>query len=57
MQEWKKIHGGENTGLDESYVAAYSRPCPRCQSPIEKNHGCNHMTCKCGVSIQILFKY
>eukprot|EP01113_Clastostelium_recurvatum_P019021 TRINITY_DN2242_c0_g1_i4.p1 TRINITY_DN2242_c0_g1~~TRINITY_DN2242_c0_g1_i4.p1 ORF type:complete len:611 (+),score=200.91 TRINITY_DN2242_c0_g1_i4:90-1922(+) len=23
----------------------YVRPCPLCQAPIEKNEGCNHMTC------------
>ena len=21
--------------------------CPNCRTPIEKDHGCNHMTCRC----------
>ncbi|KAG1665888.1 hypothetical protein FOA52_005377 [Chlamydomonas sp. UWO 241] len=27
------------------------RACPRCAADIEKNEGCNHMTCKCGAHI------
>jgi hypothetical protein len=30
----------------ETWVANNSRKCPGCQSPIQKNEGCDHMTCK-----------
>ena len=33
----------------ELAVQKLSKPCPGCRAPIEKNDGCNHMTCKCGV--------
>ncbi|GAA6010205.1 hypothetical protein JCM11491_005390 [Sporobolomyces phaffii] len=37
LQEWLKEH---------------STPCPGCSVPIEKSHGCNHMTCgKCGTHL------
>ena len=29
-----------------SWIASCTTRCPRCKSPIEKNGGCNHMTCK-----------
>jgi len=28
------------------WLAANTRPCPRCSTPIEKDEGCNHMTCR-----------
>ncbi|CAN6373440.1 unnamed protein product [Urochloa humidicola] len=28
-----------------NWVLANTKHCPRCQRPIEKNQGCNHMTC------------
>ena len=28
------------------WLAANTKRCPRCQTPTEKNEGCNHMTCK-----------
>lgn len=27
------------------WMKANTRPCPKCKCPIEKNDGCNHMTC------------
>lgn len=27
---------------------AHIKMCPRCSVPIEKNRGCNHMSCRCG---------
>lgn len=30
-------------------IAETTRPCPACLQPVEKNHGCNHMTCHCRV--------
>ncbi|CAK9182345.1 unnamed protein product [Ilex paraguariensis] len=36
----------ENT----NWILAFTKPCPKCKRPIEKNHGCMHMTCRapCG---------
>ncbi|XP_066337565.1 probable E3 ubiquitin-protein ligase ARI8 isoform X2 [Miscanthus floridulus] len=28
-----------------NWVVANTKRCPKCRRPIEKNHGCNHMTC------------
>jgi hypothetical protein len=32
----------------EAVIRTLSRTCPQCQSNVEKNGGCNHMTCRCG---------
>lgn len=38
----------ENT----TWILVYTKPCPKCKRPIEKNEGCMHMTCRkpCGYS-------
>jgi ariadne-1 len=35
-----------NEGNDASWILANTKPCPKCQNPIEKNGGCMHMTCR-----------
>lgn len=29
-----------------NWISAHTKECPKCQSTIEKNGGCNHMTCR-----------
>jgi len=38
----------KNTNESENitWILANTKNCPKCQKPIEKNQGCNHMTCK-----------
>jgi len=44
-QQWK-IENREADARYEEWVRANAKRCPKCKSPIEKNGGCNHMTCK-----------
>jgi E3 ubiquitin-protein ligase RNF14 len=32
---------------NENFLRANTTPCPTCQSPVLKSHGCNHMICTC----------
>ena len=49
LVEWKKkqkeVGLGGSSKTDE-WIANNSKPCPNCKSNIEKNYGCNHMTCR-----------
>mmetsp|Transcript_10859 Transcript_10859/g.15207 ORF Transcript_10859/g.15207 Transcript_10859/m.15207 type:complete len:523 (-) Transcript_10859:58-1626(-) len=35
-----------NESETANWILANTKPCPRCSSRIEKNQGCNHMTCQ-----------
>lgn len=44
FREWKQVNGH----ADEAYEVwrkQNTRTCPQCRAAIEKNSGCNHMTC------------
>ncbi|KAF8319086.1 hypothetical protein DL93DRAFT_2075406 [Clavulina sp. PMI_390] len=34
-----------NHAASKAYVASQTKQCPECKKPIEKNSGCDHMTC------------
>ena len=53
LQEEMKLAGaggsGSATGADIAdalWMAANTKKCPRCSTAIEKDEGCNHMSCR-----------
>jgi len=44
MKTWKKKC--EDDSETANWINVNTQDCPKCQSAIEKNGGCNHMTCK-----------
>jgi ariadne-1 len=47
--ESKISFDSEEEAQSVRWLLKYTQDCPRCGSPIEKNGGCNHMSCKkCG---------
>ncbi|PGH26578.1 hypothetical protein AJ80_01707 [Polytolypa hystricis UAMH7299] len=44
VKKWlKKCKDDSETA---NWISAHTKECPKCQSTIEKNGGCNHMTCR-----------
>jgi len=44
VKKWlKKCHDDSETA---NWISANTKECPKCNSTIEKNGGCNHMTCR-----------
>ena len=43
---WQEKIGGDSE--TRNWIAAHTRPCPKCAKPVEKNGGCNLVVCKCG---------
>lgn len=46
VNKWNLKNSSEAENVN--YILAFTKPCPKCKKPIEKNQGCNRMTCKCG---------
>lgn len=43
VKEWKVKNSAESENIN--WILANTKQCPTCRKPIEKNQGCNHMTC------------
>jgi len=43
--EWTKKNSGGDDTLNQVCILTIARPCPSCKVNIQKNEGCNHMTC------------
>ena len=44
FQKWKLKEKDESETAN--WIASYTKDCPKCSRAIEKNGGCNHMTCR-----------
>jgi ariadne-1 len=42
-KKWKEKNASESENA--TWIVVNTKPCPKCKRPIEKNQGCNHMTC------------
>lgn len=45
-EDVSRLVGGARERVTEEWMIAHTKNCPNCTVPIEKNEGCNHMTCK-----------
>lgn len=44
LSKWKEKLVSESENA--TWILANTKKCPKCRTPIEKNQGCNHMTCQ-----------
>ncbi|GMI82582.1 ARABIDOPSIS ARIADNE 8, ARIADNE 8 [Hibiscus trionum] len=44
MTKWMLKNSSESENVN--YILAFTKPCPKCKRPIEKNMGCSHMSCR-----------
>merc|ERR1719324_1390624 len=45
VRKW--VEKNRNEAENMTWILANTKPCPKCKHPIEKNHGCMHMVCRC----------
>lgn len=43
VEKWMEKNSAESENV--TWIIANTKKCPKCRKPIEKNQGCNHMTC------------
>ncbi|XWS25707.1 hypothetical protein CRYUN_Cryun27aG0090700 [Craigia yunnanensis] len=43
VTKWMLKNSSEAENVN--YILAFTKPCPKCKRPIEKNRGCSHMSC------------
>jgi len=44
LKLWNKKASDDSETLN--WISSHAKLCPKCESPIEKNGGCNHMSCR-----------
>lgn len=50
VAKWVLKNSAESENV--TWILAYTKPCPKCRRPIEKNDGCMHMTCRSPCSFE-----
>jgi len=45
---WEEENPELGQALLNAWLFQHTKPCPKCNNPIEKNDGCFHMSCRCG---------
>lgn len=46
FREWERKNSDESE--THTWIAAHTKPCPKCGKLVEKNGGCNLVSCQCG---------